>query len=60
MTAVDDLKLYSALADAHAEGLKQFIPVFEALYASMSDVQKQQADALFRQHHRRGAQAKSH
>jgi hypothetical protein len=32
MTAIDDLKLYSAIADVHAAGLKQFIPAFEALY----------------------------
>jgi len=60
MTAVDDLKTYSAIAEAHAEGLKHFIPIFEALYASMSDAQKQQADTLFRQHHRSGAKAKRH
>jgi len=39
---------YSAIAEAHAEGLKTFIPAFEALYASMSDAQKQNADVIFR------------
>jgi len=55
MTAVDDLRSYSALADAHAEGLKKFIPAFEQLYDSMSDAQKKNADALFRNrvHHSR-------
>ena len=48
MTAVDDLRSYSALADAHAEGLKKFVPAFEQLYDSMSDAQKKNADALFR------------
>jgi len=52
MTALDDLKSYSEIADAHAEGLKKFIPAFEALYASMSDAQKQNADTLFRPHSR--------
>ena len=52
MTALDDLKSYSEIADAHAEGLKKFIPAFEALYASMSDAQKQNADTLFRHHSR--------
>ena len=33
MTAVEDLKSYSEVAQAHADGLKNFIPVFEALYA---------------------------
>jgi len=48
MTAVDDLRSYSALADAHADGLKKFIPVFQQLYDSMSDAQKKRADILFR------------
>jgi hypothetical protein len=49
ITALDDLKAYSAIADAHAEGLKKFLVAFEPLYASMSDAQKQQADRLVRQ-----------
>ena len=48
MTAVDDVKSYSDIAEAHAAGLKKFIPVFEALYASMSDAQKKNADTVFR------------
>jgi hypothetical protein len=47
MTAVEDLNSYSQIADAHAEGLKKFVPAFQALYDSMSDAQKKQADALF-------------
>jgi protein CpxP len=50
MTAVDDLKSYGEIADAHADGIKKFIPVFEPLYASMSDVQKKNADTFFRHH----------
>jgi hypothetical protein len=50
MTAVDDLKSYGEIAVAHADYLKKFIPVFEPLYASMSDAQKKNADTLF--HHR--------
>jgi hypothetical protein len=50
MTPMDDLKSYSAIAEAHADGLRQFIPVFEPLYASMSDAQKINADKLFRHH----------
>ena len=52
MTAVDDLKSYEAITDAHADGLKKLIPAFETLYASMSDDQKKTADTLF-QHVRR-------
>ena len=55
-TAVDDLKSYAEITTAHAEGLKNFVPVFETLYGSMSDAQKAQADTLFRgPHHPRPA-----
>jgi hypothetical protein len=50
VNAVDDLKSYSEIAEAHAVGLKKFIPAFEPLYAAMSDAQKKSADTLFRQH----------
>ena len=59
MTAVDDLKSYNDIAEAHADGLKKFIPVFEPLYASMSDTQKKNADTLFRHHGRPKSKAKS-
>jgi hypothetical protein len=52
MTAVDDLKSYGAVADAHADGIKKFTPAFSALYDSMSDEQKATADSMFRHHHR--------
>ena len=48
-TAIDDLRAYSALADAHAEGLKTLLAAFESLYASLSATQKRQADTLVRQ-----------
>jgi acyl-coenzyme A synthetase/AMP-(fatty) acid ligase len=48
MNAVDDLKSYGAVVDAHADEIKQFAAAFEPLYVSMSDVQKADADALFR------------
>ena len=51
MTAVDDLKSYGEIAQAHADGIKNFTSVFEPLYASMSDAQKKTADTLFRHHH---------
>jgi hypothetical protein len=50
MTPVNDLESYSKIAEAHADGLKQFIPVFESLYNSMSDTQKNNATKLFRHH----------
>jgi LTXXQ motif family protein len=48
MTAVDVVKSYSEVIDAHEDGMKKFIPAFEDLYNSMSDSQKKAADALFR------------
>jgi hypothetical protein len=48
MTAVDDLKSYGEITDAHADGIKKLTPVFADLYASMSDPQKKVADTLFR------------
>lgn len=53
MNAVDDLRSYQALAEAHAEGLKKLVPVFETLYDSMSDDQKKTADVVFRRSQRR-------
>jgi protein CpxP len=50
-SAIDDLKSYSAIADANAEGTKKFVTVFETLYGSMSVAQKADADALFQGHH---------
>ncbi len=48
MTAVDDLRSYGAIADAHAAGVKKLTAAFETLYASLSDAQKKQADEAFR------------
>ncbi len=47
LNAVEDLKSYSRITEAHAAGLNRFIPVFEALYASMTDDQKKIADTVF-------------
>lgn len=52
-SAIDDLHSYQALADAHSDGLRKFVPAFEALYGTMSDEQKKIADDLFRAHQRR-------
>lgn len=49
MTAIDDLKSYGEIAEAHANGIKKLTPVFADLYASMSDTQKTEADTLFRE-----------
>jgi glutamine synthetase adenylyltransferase len=48
MTAIDDLKSYGEIADAHAAGIKKLTPLFADLYSNMSDTQKKEADILFR------------
>jgi hypothetical protein len=48
MTAVDDLKSYGEITDAHADGIKKFTPLFATLYDGMSEAQKKGADAMFR------------
>ncbi|WDD90391.1 Spy/CpxP family protein refolding chaperone (plasmid) [Burkholderia sp. FERM BP-3421] len=48
MSAMDDLHSYSDVADTHADGVKKLTTVFQPLYDSMSDMQKQNADAIFR------------
>ena len=50
-TAVDDLKSYSEISEAHAAGTRKMIPVFQALYDSLSDAQKKAADDEFREHY---------
>jgi periplasmic protein CpxP/Spy len=47
MTALDDLKTYQKVAQAHVDGLKNLISSFGTLYDSMSDAQKKNADQVF-------------
>ncbi|MGD0232347.1 MAG: Spy/CpxP family protein refolding chaperone [Syntrophorhabdales bacterium] len=58
MTAVEDLKAYGEIVEAHADGIKKFVSAFEPLYAGMSDAQKKSADTLFRYHGRAKSKAK--
>jgi hypothetical protein len=53
MNALDDLRSYQKLADAHADGLKRLVPAFEALYNLMSEDQKKTADVVFAEHEKR-------
>ena len=48
MNAVESLKFHSQITEAHLAQQKKLIPVFEALYTSMSDDQKTITDAVFR------------
>lgn len=58
MTAVDDLRSYGEIAEAHANGIKKFTPLFETLYSSMSDPQKKLADDLFQHGDRKESKSK--
>jgi hypothetical protein len=51
MSAVDDLKSYAEISEAHADGAKKMVSVFQALYDTMSDDQKKAADTEFREHY---------
>jgi hypothetical protein len=57
MSAIDDLHSYQELASAHVQELQKLIPVFEALYDSLSPEQKKNADAIFQGHQRRQQQS---
>ena len=48
MNAIDDLKSYSEISRAHAQGAENLTTAFEPLYAAMTDDQKKEADTLFR------------
>lgn len=48
MTALEDLKSYAEISDAHADGIKHLLPSFTKLYEAMSESQKAEADQLFR------------
>ena len=65
-SALDNMRDYVQLTQAHADGVKKLLTAFEPLYNSLSEEQKQLADATFRErmgpgshHHRRGTGAKS-
>jgi hypothetical protein len=58
MTAIDDLKSYAAITDAHLEGIKKFTTAFAVLYDGMSEAQKKDADTLFRKGALKVAKAK--
>lgn len=48
MNAVDDMKSYAQLAQAHAEQMQHLIPAFEKLYDAMPPEQKKLTDQEFR------------
>ncbi|MGF6569031.1 LTXXQ motif family protein [Paraburkholderia fungorum] len=49
LSAVDDMKQYAQIAQAHADGMKKLVDAFDPLYSSFSPEQKKLADATFHQ-----------
>jgi len=45
--AIEDLESYETIADAHADGLKKLVPVFESFYKNLSTEQQARADGMF-------------
>jgi hypothetical protein len=48
MNAVENMRSYTAMAEAHAQDMQQLQTAFETLYNSFSDSQKKLADDAFR------------
>ncbi|MGH2443134.1 MAG: Spy/CpxP family protein refolding chaperone [Chloroflexota bacterium] len=60
MNAVDDLRAYQAITEAHAAGIAKLVSAFEALYTAMSPEQQKNADAVFaKSRHRSAAKRKT-
>ncbi|MEX3638849.1 Spy/CpxP family protein refolding chaperone [Paraburkholderia sp. BR14320] len=64
VSALDDMKQYATIAQAHADGMKKLVDAFEPLYSSLSPEQKKLADATFHHggpegHHRGHGKSKS-
>ncbi|HEV3105649.1 MAG TPA: Spy/CpxP family protein refolding chaperone [Trinickia sp.] len=49
-SALDNMKQYASLVQAHADGVRKLVNAFEPLYNSLSPEQKKLADATFREH----------
>lgn len=47
MNAVEQMKFHSKITETRLSQMKKFLPLFEELYASMSDAQKKNADTVF-------------
>ncbi|MEX3936514.1 Spy/CpxP family protein refolding chaperone [Paraburkholderia phymatum] len=64
VSALDDMKGYAEITQAHADGSKKLVDAFEPLYTSFSPEQKKLADETFRRqpaeggaHHRRSGKS---
>ncbi len=54
-TALDDMRAYQAITQAHADDVNKLAPAFEALYSAMSPDQKKTADNVFHSYARQQA-----
>jgi periplasmic protein CpxP/Spy len=54
LNAVDDMRNYATVAQAHADHIQRLLPVFEALYNSMTPQQKKTTDETFKRAQREG------
>ena len=59
MSAVDNMHSYAQIARAYADNTEHLATAFDSLYASLTDTQKQAADALFREQAAAAAQPRS-
>jgi protein CpxP len=57
MSAADNMQSYAQIEQLRAQQVQKLVPAFQALYASLSDQQKQTADAVFRN---RAVKAQAH
>jgi periplasmic protein CpxP/Spy len=49
LTAIDDLKAYQTIAQAHLQNVQKLLPAFQTLYDTLSPEQKKAADDAFSQ-----------
>jgi hypothetical protein len=54
VTALEDLRTYASIAQAHADDVQRLVPAFEALYQTLTPEQQRTADAAFREFEKRG------
>lgn len=60
MSAVENMQSYAQIEQTRSQDLQKLIPAFQAVYASLSDAQKKQADALFRNQATKAEQHQKH
>ena len=58
LNAADNMASYAQVAQQHAQDTQKLSTAFQALYGSLSDDQKKNADTVFRAHGDHGAKAK--